>query len=239
MQGWMVSELKLSGNEAIVYALIYSYSRDGISEFSGTQAYVAEWCNIAREAAGRVMKRLEEKGLIKRLGTIREGKSVRIRYRAIVPELCDETSHTTGEQCDETSLDSVMNHHTDKYINNNTPSPRARVEKAFDFRSALLELGIEPEVVDDWIKIRAERKGINSETAFRAIRSDIQRCVEEFRAVTPTDCIRRAVIKGWRGFEYSWFANWYNDEQKQGNNGRTRKNSGQDLQFGGYGEGTI
>lgn len=43
IQGFMVKELGLSGNELIAYALIYGFSQDNESEFKGSLNYVAEW----------------------------------------------------------------------------------------------------------------------------------------------------------------------------------------------------
>jgi len=36
--GWMVNELQLSGNEMVLYALIYGFSHDGKSKFNGNKA---------------------------------------------------------------------------------------------------------------------------------------------------------------------------------------------------------
>ena len=64
--GWMVTRLGLSGNDLIVYALIYGFSQDENSVFSGTSKYVAAWCNIRKEAALKILKRLTDKGLIEK-----------------------------------------------------------------------------------------------------------------------------------------------------------------------------
>ena len=40
IQGWMRNELNLKGNELIVYALIYGFSQDEESEFTGSVAYI-------------------------------------------------------------------------------------------------------------------------------------------------------------------------------------------------------
>lgn len=60
----MVSELGLSRNELLCYALIYGFCQDGQSCFSGTSAYIAEWLNIDKRNALDVLKRLCDKGLL-------------------------------------------------------------------------------------------------------------------------------------------------------------------------------
>lgn len=64
IQGWMVNELGLSGNDLICYALVYGFSQDEESEFSGSLSYVAGCLNITKQNARKVLLRLVEKGLI-------------------------------------------------------------------------------------------------------------------------------------------------------------------------------
>lgn len=58
---WMVAEL--SGSALLVYALIYSYSKDG-GEFSGSADYIAQRTGITRVTAARALKELEAEGKI-------------------------------------------------------------------------------------------------------------------------------------------------------------------------------
>lgn len=66
IQSFMRNELGLKGYELIAYALIYGFSQDGASEFSGSASYIAEWCGISRENATRMLGRLVSKGLIEK-----------------------------------------------------------------------------------------------------------------------------------------------------------------------------
>ena len=67
IQGWMVSELGLSGNELIVYALIFGFSQDGKSEFVGSYNYISGFTGLSRQTAVKVVERLEKRGLIKKI----------------------------------------------------------------------------------------------------------------------------------------------------------------------------
>lgn len=64
VQGWMVTELGLRGNELAAYAIIYGFSQDGASKFQGSLTYVAEWLGCGRSTAKRVLAKLAEKGLV-------------------------------------------------------------------------------------------------------------------------------------------------------------------------------
>ncbi len=98
IQSWMRSELNLSGNELIAYALVYGFSQDGFSRFEGTASYVAEWCGLSRERATKLLSRLVSKGLLTKTVTKGKDGGKRCAYAATqrrnVTEPSDETSQS-------------------------------------------------------------------------------------------------------------------------------------------------
>ena len=66
IQGWMVKELKLRGNELLVFAIIYGFTQDGESRFQGSCAYLADWLGSSRQTALNMLNLLTNKGLITR-----------------------------------------------------------------------------------------------------------------------------------------------------------------------------
>jgi hypothetical protein len=62
----MISDLKLKGNHLFAYALIYGFSQDGQSKFTGSINYVCKWLNCSRNTAIRVLKDLTSKNLLKK-----------------------------------------------------------------------------------------------------------------------------------------------------------------------------
>ena len=64
IQGWMRTKLNLKGYELIVYALIYGFSQDGDSKFSGTRRYIAEWCGCSMRTVDNTLASLLSKQLI-------------------------------------------------------------------------------------------------------------------------------------------------------------------------------
>ena len=62
--GWMRNKLHLDGNELIVYAVIYSYSQDGISELVGGIKHLMDCTGCGRRTIIRILSDLEERGLI-------------------------------------------------------------------------------------------------------------------------------------------------------------------------------
>lgn len=66
IQGFMVKELGLTGNELIAYALVYGFSQDDESKFKGSLNYVAEWLNCSRTTAFNLLNKLADDGFIKK-----------------------------------------------------------------------------------------------------------------------------------------------------------------------------
>lgn len=66
IQGWMVTELGLKGNELLVYSLIYGFSQDDNCRFTGSLSYIAEWIQGSKQTVINCLKSLVEKGLIEK-----------------------------------------------------------------------------------------------------------------------------------------------------------------------------
>lgn len=64
ISGWMVSELKLKGNELLIYAVIHGFSQDGKSDFHGGLSYLAEWTNSTKQGVIKSLKSLVERKLV-------------------------------------------------------------------------------------------------------------------------------------------------------------------------------
>lgn len=66
IQGWMINDLKLKGNELIVYAIIYGFTQIEGQLFNGSLQYLADWTNSTKQGVVKNLKSLIEKGLIKK-----------------------------------------------------------------------------------------------------------------------------------------------------------------------------
>lgn len=64
IQGWMLESLGLSGNELLVFALIYSYCRNGGGVYYGSLSLIEQWTNSTKRTAITTLQKLMEKGLI-------------------------------------------------------------------------------------------------------------------------------------------------------------------------------
>lgn len=77
IQGWMRSEMGLSGAALMVYATIYGFSQTGNCYYSGSIDYLAEWAGVKRRQVISILKDLTESGYIEK----NEVGYNRFRYR--------------------------------------------------------------------------------------------------------------------------------------------------------------
>ena len=64
IQGWMVNELNLKGNELLVYAIIYGFSQEENQKFAGSIQYLANWIGSSTQTVFNCPKSFIEMGLI-------------------------------------------------------------------------------------------------------------------------------------------------------------------------------
>ncbi len=73
IQGWMLTELGLKGNELLVYAVIYGFSQVEGQVYDGSLRYLAEWTNSTKQGVIKNLKGLMEKGLIEKRDKVVNG----------------------------------------------------------------------------------------------------------------------------------------------------------------------
>lgn len=79
---------------------------------------------------------------------------------------------------------------------------KRKEEDKFSFKQSLLDLGVKENIADDWLIVRKNKKASNTETAFNAIKKQI-----ELSNVDANECITLAVERSWCGFKAEWFKN--------------------------------
>lgn len=84
IDGWMVNHLKLSGNDLLIYALIFGFSHDGESCFSGGQKFICESVSASKPTVIKSLCFLEESGLIIKEQVTVNGVNFN-KYRASLP----------------------------------------------------------------------------------------------------------------------------------------------------------
>lgn len=86
--GWILADMNLSGNELIVYSVIYGFSQDRRSEFLGSLNYISDLIGISRQSVISVIDRLIAKNLVEKISHNNGDNS----YRALMGS--QETLHS-------------------------------------------------------------------------------------------------------------------------------------------------
>lgn len=140
IQGWMINELNLKGNELIIYALIYGFTKDGVSEFRGSRQYMADWTNTSVRSVQNVVNSLVDKGMIEKNNHINKYGSLETSgYKAInVPKLSSEKNSLVEKKVHEGSEKSSHNN-IDNNISNNIVDIKEKNIKKESVNSVIAE----------------------------------------------------------------------------------------------------
>ena len=64
VSGWMLNHLRLKGMDLQIYAIIYGFSQDGESEFTGSLQYLCDFTGTSKPTVIKSLKSLVEKNYI-------------------------------------------------------------------------------------------------------------------------------------------------------------------------------
>ena len=82
VQGWMMSELGLSGNELICYAVIFGATQGGQTLFKESRMYLSEWMNATLPTVDKCLKSLVDKKYLVKHSEVINGVRFNM-YRAV------------------------------------------------------------------------------------------------------------------------------------------------------------
>lgn len=83
VQAFMVNELKLKGNELLIYAIIFGFSQVENQFFTGSLNYLASWCGISSKTTVKtILNNLLEKGLLEKEDIYKNGVKY-CKYKAL------------------------------------------------------------------------------------------------------------------------------------------------------------
>ena len=120
IQGWMCNELQLKGNDLLVFALIYGFSQDGVSMFSGGRQYIADTFNISKPTVDKALQNLISMDYIIKYPSAdfvhTDSYATNI---GVVKKLYEGSKETLPGGSKETLLNNISNN---KKVNNNTLS---------------------------------------------------------------------------------------------------------------------
>lgn len=108
---FMVRDLKLRGNELIIYALIYGFSQDQYSDFHGSLSYIQDRTGLTRQTVLNVLDKLIDRRLIIKETEKKKQKCFYKTSQNFRPELVKKLDRTSQKFRPELvkKLDSIIN----------------------------------------------------------------------------------------------------------------------------------
>ena len=126
--GFMINELHLTGNDLLVYALIYGFSQDGETLYTGGRGYISKTLDISTRTVSRILDNLETAGLIEKYTDDYNGVKLN-KYR--VTNCQGGGQNVTGGYDKMSRGGDKMSQGYDKMSHNNTNNNTNNIKRGF------------------------------------------------------------------------------------------------------------
>ena len=203
IQGWMINELNLKGNELIIYALIYGFTKDGVSEFRGSRQYMAEWTNSSVRSVQNVVNSLVNKGMIEKNNHINKYGSLETSgYKAInVPELSSEKSSSPLEKKVHEGSEKSSHNNIDNNISNNIVDIKEKNNKKETVNSVISSYTESKDLQDALHGFVEMRNKARKPLTARAIKLSLNKLTElALDDVTKIAIVNQSIMHNWLTF---------------------------------------
>ncbi|WP_282638067.1 helix-turn-helix domain-containing protein [Sphingobacterium thalpophilum] len=253
IQGWMINKLTLKGNELMLFAVIYGFSQDGETYFTGSSKYLQNILGTSRNTVTKCLNNLIQMGIVIKqtdvingvpfnkfkadtvvVNDIISGRSVidtpcqnltvplsesdTPPYQNLIDPLSNSDSNNTSNT--NSSLNNRLNNSSftaaaeeknlgDLFSNEDPIEPTlkeknsAKKEKDFgkpEFRQTLIDVGADPQHVDDWIKVRTAKRAGFTATSLQLL---FDECIKHNFPVA--EAVKVCAGRSWQGFKYEWY----------------------------------
>jgi len=122
----------------------------------------------------------------------------------------DQKNVKSIKMCENTIVDEPNEINTEYSLIQENCTPK----KQFNFKKELASIGVEENLVSDFMKVRNKKKLVNTQIAFNKLKKEI-----DLSGLSASDCITICIEKSWGGFEAAWLdniknQNTFNTKQK-------------------------
>lgn len=194
---WMVSELGLRSNELLVYALIYGFSQDGESEFTGSIQYVCDRTGVVRNTTKNILKKLVTDGLLIK----RDVKHQGVKYCTYKVNLDRVNFDRANFDTDDRANFGPNNKYIENKDNNkNKKNISKDISKKFDVMRYMTERNVPESVATDFIALRKVKRAPLTETALKGIEREAAKA-----RISLGTAIEVCCANGWQGFRAEWY----------------------------------
>lgn len=216
IQGWMRTRLNLKGNELLIYALIYGFSQDGQSRFTGSRKYIADWCGCSLDTVDRSLSSLVGKGLLAKYPHTDQNGSRVVDYASIMTAAAPAPAHapaTAAAQATAHSQDPAQGPWAGTANANNEqsqtpiadpeakPQPKkTRKPKSFDdIIDAYTSDPTTKDLLGAWLQNRKAKRAAMTDRAIQGNIDKLDECARDSR-MNVNDYLSEVIRRGWSAF---------------------------------------
>lgn len=215
--GWMINKLNLKGTPLNVFAIIYGFTQDGETEFSGSRQYLADFVNSSKITVDKALTDLCDLNYI-----IKKSKMINNvtfnSYKAnlpVVQELCrgsKETLPPSKENSNGGSKETLPNNKSNNTTNINKDIKKESKQSTFDdLINSFTENEEERELLGEWLKVRKAKRAAMTN---RAIELNLQKLndLANKSNMSVAEYLKEVICRGWQAF---YEIKNYNNKPKQ------------------------
>ena len=217
IQGWMLSDLGLKGNDLVIYACIYGFSQVEGQTFEGSVQYLADWTNSTKRGVMKNLKSLTERGFLKKEELIVNGVKT-CKYRAIKKfNNLEQSSLEYGTKftgvvnkvhggSEQSSLggseqSSPNNIDIDNIANNLKESKKESAKSSFNIIISNYSKGDEEltDLLGEWLKVRKAKRAAMTDRAIQMNIDKLDKLAAESKMSVP-EYLKEVICRGWAAF---------------------------------------
>lgn len=225
ISGWMINRLGLKGTELQVFAIIYGFSQDGESLFSGSLAYLEDWTGASKPTVIKALKELVDKEFIIKDTNVVNGVSFN-RYKANLPCVLNftgskeslrgskESLHNNNQYNNTVSKDTVLNTAPTSakqssgklFSSEKSPTRKSSVQKTNSFittcQKEALKKQFSSEVLaelDKYFRMLAEMNCLLPSVSIEEQLTQLAK-VPQHKQV---EVVKNTISRGWKSLQYA------------------------------------
>ena len=231
VQGFMITELGLKGNELAIYAIVYGFSQMEGQYFTGSLQYLADWTNSTKRGVNKALISLVEKGLLEKRDKV-INKVKYCDYRALRPDK-DEQSSIGGIEQSSIGIEQSSIHNKENNIDLNKLEDSERkkaAKKSSGYNEIIDTLVTNPKLkaaLIEFIKMRKLSKKPLTDHALELAINKLYKLSSD--PETQVEIVEQSILNNWQSF----FPLKQMDN-KIGAKGYSERGSSRDKQYADY-----
>jgi hypothetical protein len=112
------------------------------------------------------------------------------------------TNSTSVKSVEQTSTKLTVKDNDTVNVNDNVKDKEKEINNkptAFNFRNSFLELGVDSDILNDWLEVRKKKKSVNSKTAFNGFIREVEKTGRSVNEI-----VKLCAEKSWVSFNSTW-----------------------------------